>query len=212
MNAVIHKYLFSNFGGVVWMVKQIIFRVSDELKDIGDMVFKLTGENQQDVLQRAYTDYIYRTIGFLPGNDTLVKKAYEFATHEHEKVVRDFERKYFSVLSSDSNIKLSNDSKISKENRNRQNDPRLIASDSKNMLSNDSNKKLDKIREIVDMAIERGDSDKMRSIFGKLGYINGDNFDDELLKIKDQIFDCIPFEIENGIDPLDFLIDLRFFL
>ena len=170
------------------MVKQIIFRVPDELKDVGDAVFTFTGNNVQDVMYSSYTDFVYRTIGFIPGHETLVKTAYLFMKQENEKVLQNIERKYFEALSSNEH-ELSHDSKKS---QNAQNDL-----EPESVISHDSNSHhWEEIDAIVKNVLECGDREMMKYIFRK---IRKDNFRKDMEAVENEIAACIPFEIDESV-------------
>ena len=169
------------------MTKQIIFRVPDELKDIGDIVFAFTGNNVQEVMYNSYTDFVYRSIGFVPGHDTLIKKAYTYAKQENEKILQNIEKKYFEALSSDMQ-ELSHDSEISKETQNDH--------ESETVISNDNSARpWEEIDAIVKKVLEQGDQDMMRIIFQK---VRKDNFSKDMEAAEKEIVACIPFEIDES--------------
>jgi hypothetical protein len=196
-------------------MKQIIIRVPDELKLIGDMACKLTGHEQQTILMDAYRDFIYRTIKFLPGSEPLVSRAQAFARYEHEKQLKDFQTKYgFSLLSQDSMIAqaITNPQKFSESRWNglelSENGVTMIAQDSTPDREVEENPYWQEVDATVKKTYKHGDIRRLIEIFEKVeprcAVI-------DIKAAEKSIEDCIPFEIREEVK-IDALCELRYFI
>ena len=62
----------------VWMSKQVIIRVDDELKVLADVIMTARGESQQTVLSQAYMDYVFKYAGTMQNGDELLQATYTY--------------------------------------------------------------------------------------------------------------------------------------
>ena len=74
------------------MSTQVHFRIDDELKVIGDVILKVSGQTNTEVLSNLYKNYIFEKIGCTENKD-LLEKAYTYVIECQEK-----ERKPLELL------------------------------------------------------------------------------------------------------------------
>ena len=62
------------------MSKQLIFRIDDDIKILGDVIMKVRGESQQDVLAQLYINYVIEHAGSIGtiDNNNLLPATYDY--------------------------------------------------------------------------------------------------------------------------------------
>ena len=67
--------------------KQILARVGDDIKTAGDAIMALRGETQQDLLAKAYTNYVIEYAGMMPNGDDILHAAYTYALEQQRAAI-----------------------------------------------------------------------------------------------------------------------------